>query len=618
MHHNASNIDGTGYRPDIDGLRAVSILLVIVFHAFPPAVSGGFVGVDVFFVISGFLITRLIVSEVSSQTFSLRGFYARRVRRIFPALICVLIFTYLAGWFVLLPNDFAALGKNICSSAAFIFNLTQIRSAGYFGSDASSNPLLHIWSLGIEEQFYIFWPLFIAATLAGRRFRLAISGIALASFAINLAFTGSWPEFAFYSPLSRGWELLAGGMLSVRPRRGSHGAFDNQKSLAGICLIIGGAALLDQTSPYPGWNALLPVIGAVLLIDAPGSLINRRFLSAGPMVQLGLISYPLYLWHWPLLSYLSILRNGVPNLLENLGAVIVAVVFSWATYRFVEIPIRKSRYPVRSLALGMIVVGITGAGTMLAGGIGFRFPAEIRDIAALSPNDNRGFRTPCFLEEADASAFNETCVEQGTAPLVFLWGDSTAASLYPGLDQAREKHHFRIAQFTTAACAPVVAPDRRCGEVNTAAINFVRSSRPAVVLMQAMWNKDLNLVALHHTITMLREIGVPRIVILGPVPVWKRTLPNAIVNYYRLRHVIPERLSSGVAGAGNDEFMEQVAKAEGVEYISAWRALCNSDGCLATIANSADGVVTLDIVHLSNNGAAFLVDEIADRLFVFR
>jgi peptidoglycan/LPS O-acetylase OafA/YrhL len=618
MHSNASNIGSTGYRPDIDGLRAVSILLVVAFHAFPPAVSGGFVGVDVFFVISGFLITRIIVSELSAGTFSLKRFYARRIRRIFPALICVLIFTYLAGWFVLLPNDFAALGKNIGSGAAFIFNLTQIRAAGYFASDASSNPLLHLWSLGIEEQFYIFWPLFIAATFASRRFQLAILGVALASFAANLALVGSWPEFAFYSPLSRGWELLAGGLLSVRHMRGGDGTFDNLKSLAGIGLIVGGAALLDQTSSYPGWHALLPVIGAVLLIDAPGSIINRRFLSARPMVQLGLISYPLYLWHWPLLSYLSIVRNGSPNLLENLGAVIVAVVLAWATYRFVELPIRNSRYAVRGLALGMIVVGVTGAGTMLAAGVAFRFPAEVRDIAAISPNDNWGFRYPCFLETGDASAFTESCIERGTGPLLFLWGDSTAASLYPGLDKARAKHDFRIAQFTTAACAPVVAPDRRCGEVNNAAINFVRSSRPAVVLMTAMWNKELNLVALHNTITMLREIGVPRIVILGPVPVWKRTLPNTIVNYYRLRHVIPERLSWGVAGAGNDEFMEQVAKAEGVEYISAWRALCNSDGCLATVGNSADGVVTLDIIHLSNNGAIFLVNEIAEKLFVFR
>jgi peptidoglycan/LPS O-acetylase OafA/YrhL len=617
MHSNASNTS-TVYRPDIDGLRAVSILLVVVFHAFPPAVSGGFVGVDVFFVISGFLITKIIVSELSAGTFSLGGFYARRVRRIFPALICVLIFTYLAGWLVLLPNDFATLGKNIASGAAFIFNLTQIRAAGYFASDASANPVLHLWSLGIEEQFYIFWPLFVAATFAGRRFQLAISAIALASFAANLALVGSWPEFAFYSPMTRGWELLAGGLLSVRHMRGSTGGFDNAKSLAGICLIVGGAALLNERSSYPGWNALLPVIGAVLLIDAPGSIISRRFLSARPMVQLGLISYPLYLWHWPLLSYLSIVRNGTPNLLENLGAVVVAVGLASATYRFVEVPIRKSRYAVRNLALGMIVVGVTGAGTLLAAGVGFRFPAEVREIATLSPNNNLGFRPPCFQENPDASAFNATCIEQGAGPLVFLWGDSTAAALYPGLDKARAKHGFRIAQFTTAACAPVVAPDRRCGEVNNAAIDFVRSSRPAVVLMQAMWNKELNLAALHDTITMLRQIGVPRIVILGPVPVWKRTLPNTIVNQYRLRHVIPERLSWGVAGEGNDAFMEQVAKAEGVEYISAWRALCNSDGCLATVGNSADGVVTLDIVHLSNNGAIFLVNEIADRLFVFR
>jgi hypothetical protein len=221
-----------------------------------------------------------------------------------------------------------------------------------------------------------------------------------------------------------------------------------------------------------------------------------------------------------------------------------------------------------------------------------------------------GFRYPCFLEDADASAFNETCIEQGAGPLLFLWGDSSAATLYPGLNEIQKKYDFRIAQFTTAACAPILTPDRRCGIINTTAMNFIRSSRPAVVLMDAMWDKNLDLVAFHNTIQLLRETGTHRIVIVGPVPVWKRTLPNAIINHYRLWHVIPERLSSGVAGAGNDDFMEQIAKSEGVEYISAWQALCNADGCLATVGNSADDVVTLDIVHLSNRGAVFLVNKI--------
>jgi hypothetical protein len=264
----------------------------------------------------------------------------------------------------------------------------------------------------------------------------------------------------------------------------------------------------------------------------------------------------------------------------------------------------------------MVFIAVAGASTMLASGLSFRFPAKVRDIATISPTNNSGFRYPCFLENAGPSELSQTCIEQGSGPLLFLWGDSTAAALYPGLVEIQKKYEFRIAQFTKTACAPVLGSNGNCGNINTAVLNFVRVSRPSIVLMQAIWdNITLQPVELHTTVNLLREAGVRRIVIVGPVPTWKRSLPNAIVNHYRLWRMIPERLSSGVFGEGSDDFMEQIAKSEGVEYISAWRALCNAEGCLATVGESADDVVTLDKMHLSNKGSRFLVNKIADRLF---
>jgi peptidoglycan/LPS O-acetylase OafA/YrhL len=602
------------YRPDIDGLRAISILLVVAFHAFPDYVTGGFVGVDAFFVISGFLITKIILSECASGKFSLRAFYARRILRIFPALICVLTITYVVGWLILLPDDLSVLGKNIAGGAAFVFNLLQMRTAGYFATDATLNPVLHLWSLGIEEQFYIFWPLLIMALAGGRWLRMATLGIAGVSFIINLILTAQSHELAFYSPLTRAWELLAGGMLADRYIRTGSGGFDDIKALVGISLLIGAAVLLNSATLFPGWRAAFPVVGTVLLIDAEQSFLNRRLLTTKSMVWLGLISYPLYLWHWPLLSYLAILRNGTPNLLENWVAVVVAVFLAWATFRFIEFPIRRIKRPVRWLALGMTAIGTVGVFTMLAAGFPFRFPEEIREIAALSSKGNTGFRYPCFLEAGTPSELSDTCIESGPGPVIFLWGDSTAAALYPGLAEVVKNGNRRVAQFTAAGCAPVLELNLHCDDFNKAVISFIGASRPDIVLMHAMWERGDISEKLHSTIKILRNIGVPRIVVIGPVPVWKRTLPNALINYYRLNHIIADRLTGGVSGQANDEWMESIAKNEGVEYISAWRSLCNSDGCITTTGKSAKDVVTFDTVHLTNSGSAFLMKSLSDSL----
>ena len=286
---------------------------------------GGFIGVDVFFVISGFLITRIILTRVDAGTFSFADFYARRVRRIFPALVVVLTATYLVGWFALLPDQFVLLGENIAAGVAFAANLFQLRQTGYFAPAAADNPLLHLWSLGVEEQFYIFWPpviLLLSSTAIRSRW---IAVIALVSFALSLSIFFGYQTVAFYSPLTRAWELLAGGLLAhvvlARKSDGWSEPFGLYLALLGLAAIVGPALLMDRNSTFPGLYALLPVFGAVLLIATPNSAVNKMLLSNRAMVWIGLISYPLYLWHWPVLSYLGILRNGVPNVMEIWAAV---------------------------------------------------------------------------------------------------------------------------------------------------------------------------------------------------------------------------------------------------------------------------------------------------------
>ena len=612
--------NAASYRPDIDGLRAVSVLLVVGYHAQFWPVSGGFIGVDVFFVISGFLITRIILEQLQAGSFSFSEFYSRRVRRIFPALIVVLAACYVIGWFLLLPDGFALLGRSTAAGVAFVSNLFQLRQTGYFAPDAAENPLLHLWSLGIEEQFYIFWPPLLLLISGATRRSAGITALAAASFGVSMMIFIGYKEWSFYSPIPRAWELLAGGIVANRQIHGPPNRAwqfpqrDNLQASIGILAILGAAIFLTKASLFPGLYALLPVLGAVLIIVSPNSAVNRILLSSRPMVLIGLISYPLYLWHWPLLSYLGILRAGNPNLLEIWAAVIIAILLSWLTFRFAEIPLRRKPNTVPGLAFALLTLSVVGITTAIGSGFLFRFPAEIRDVAQIPQQSNAGFRDECFLE-APGARLGANCIELGDKPLLFVWGDSTAAALYPGLKYAQETVPFRLAHFAAPGCAPILAARVNCDAVNNLVFGFLKSSHPQIVLLHAMWDRSDDLDKLQETIGQLKALNVPRIVILGPVPLWKRSLPHALINYYRFRHVMADRIAAGVSGAGDDEKMEKFSRAAGVEYISAWRVLCNPEGCLTRVGPTATDVVTTDIVHLSDAGSRFLVEAIEPNLF---
>ncbi|MGM4886330.1 acyltransferase family protein [Tardiphaga sp. 11_C7_N12_6] len=602
------------YRPDIDGLRAISILLVLGSHSWPAFVPGGFIGVDIFFVISGFLITGIILRQDAEGSFSLSKFYARRVRRIFPALIVVMSVTYAIGWAILLPSDFISLGENMVAGAMFASNLLQLKAVNYFAAGAAYNPLLHIWSLGVEEQFYIFWPLALLLVKGRRSLIVAIAVITTASFALSVVqVIGRQEQIAFFSPLSRAWELMAGAALAaIHIRKAT--AFSvpgNLKAAIGFGLITVGALMIDKSSRFPGWNALFPVIGAVLLLDAPNASI-AAMLRARPMVAIGLISYPLYLWHWPLLSFLATIRSGSPTELEIAGTLCAAFGLAWATYRWIETPIKQSPSAIGYLSAGLVAAGLAGIATVWDNGMSWRFPIEVRDIASLRPATNPGFRKACFLPpEEGPAAFGPSCIEEGGKPLIMLWGDSTAAALYPGLQSIQQAGSFRIAQFTASSCPPIlgleVSERRSCPEINAHVLQLVAEAHPTTVLLHALWDTDQDLKGLVDTLAALRALQVPRIVIVGPVPMWKRGLPETILSYYRVHHIIPTRISKGVSGIDRDEKMRSLAAKLGVTYISAWHTLCDHHGCVASTDATPAGITTLDTAHLSAAGAEFLM-----------
>lgn len=427
------------YRPDIDGLRTIAVMGVVIFHAFPSMLSGGFVGVDIFFVISGYLITTIINNSIKERRFSIVDFYSRRINRIFPALILVLVTVIAFSWFVLLPSDLKALGKHVAGGMGFAQNIVLYKEAGYFDASAISKPLLHLWSLGVEEQFYLTLPILaLAFSLKPRYFPFAIVIIALASFGISLHNSYANPEAAFYLPASRAWELLIGGLIAtfyIRPSLSI--LLSNILSIAGTILICVAMVGIDEGMRFPGWAALAPTIGAAMIIIAgPQAIVNRAVLSSKPFVLIGLISFPLYLWHWPLLSIAWLI--DAPGRFERLALIALAVILSVATYRLVEMPAKKfTRKGMLSVCLLLIglVLAASGFAIYKSGGLPER--ESIRKYAEMdkelewkySTNDlcKATFGKPDYLDEW------MFCYTNSKAPSVILIGNSFANHLYPGL-----------------------------------------------------------------------------------------------------------------------------------------------------------------------------------------
>ena len=446
------------YRADIDGLRAIAVLSVVAFHAFPSWMKGGFIGVDIFFVISGFLISAIIFQNLNSGTFHLREFYTRRINRIFPALLLVLIASYTFGWFALLDEEYKQLGKHIAAGAGFISNLVLSNEAGYFDNAAETKPLIHLWSLGIEEQFYLVWPLFLWFAWK-LNFNLLIIIIAAISFYLNINAMNTDIVSTFYSPQTRFWELLCGSLLAwaslckedtfaiIETKLGWIASFSdykntrlNRKTLSTICSIIGflcltfGFCYISNQFKFPGFWALIPVLGTVsIILSGPGAWFNRAILSNKLVVWFGLISFPLYLWHWPLLSFARIVESETPSYFIRISAVIVAIVLAWLTYKFVEHPIRSrknSKLTVVGLVALMITIGAFGYHVFKKNGLSFRQASKAHYLIEGLGEDDPTLHSECMKKYGLRDKIRYCQVSTSKKPNIAIIGDSHAAALY--------------------------------------------------------------------------------------------------------------------------------------------------------------------------------------------
>lgn len=456
------------YRPDIDGLRAVAILLVIFFHAIPEALPAGFIGVDIFFVISGYLITGILLKDMKGRDFSYLHFYARRFRRIIPALILVLISILLLGWFFLLSKEYSNVARNVVAGATFTTNLILLRQAGYFDWSAEFNPLLHLWSLGIEEQFYLLWPP-VLLFIYKRSRRLATWTLLLLviSFGLNVYFVPEYESKVFYLLPTRFWELLVGCLLATTEASSkvTSKSFGNTRSIAGAIILAAALFFIDKREHYPGWWALMPTVSAFLIISAgPYTLLNRTMLSNKPVVLVGLISYPLYLWHWPLLSIARIVEGKLSNTFA-LGILGLSAILALLTWKFIELPAQlklfqhyhktqRDKYYV-TLALALIfTVSFFGLLVVYRDGFPGRYP---KYESALKQLDQLSFEDT--LKAADcknAYGLQESvCSQSGPNPSIAIIGDSHAMQLFPGMSLIANKRGQNIILLAMGACPPL-------------------------------------------------------------------------------------------------------------------------------------------------------------------
>ncbi|MCF4995670.1 acyltransferase family protein [Pseudomonas syringae] len=490
-----------GNRRDIDGLRALAVIPVVLFHFGFSAFSGGFVGVDVFFVISGFLITSILFREISAQRFSFIDFWARRARRIIPALTVVMVATLALGWLLLTAKDFSELGRTVRYQSLFISNILFMREDGYFQPASDLKPLLHTWSLAVEEQYYIFFPLLMALLMRYvRHWRWVLFAVLLVSFGLNIGYIERRPEFAFFSLPTRAWELLCGAMLAVTPapRQAIRPWVYQLVGVAGLAAVLLAVFTFDKTTVFPGWAALLPVLGTTALIwsGAQGKTWAGQMLSLPALVWVGLLSYSLYLWHWPVYVYANAISIDGIQPLEAAGWIALALSLAWLSLRYVELPFREKRLLASRkavLAGGFAAIAalvVSGSAIRSADGIPQRLTGKALEYAQ-SREWNAG-QMKCMLVTSDKK-LDKACLVGGNRDVPatrLFWGDSHAAALLPAIENNANRDGRPVWLYSMSACPPILSDDprQRCKDFNEQTMARVRSLGIKDVVLASNWS----------------------------------------------------------------------------------------------------------------------------------
>lgn len=537
------------YRPDIDGLRAMAILGVLIYHLDPQMLPGGFVGVDVFFVISGFLISALIDRDLKSGTFSIARFYERRIRRIIPALFAMICAVLAASWILLLPADLVALGKSVRYAVMALPNIHFQRiTDDYFNESVSQVPLLHTWSLGVEEQFYLAFPLLLWAfyrCIKSRTTRLIpLSLIFLASLAASARMVPLDPTRAFYLLPFRAWEMLLGTLLALGGLPALRGWMQNVAGVAGMGLIVGSMLFFDGSIPFPGLSALLPCSGAALLIwsGIQSGAWTCRFLTLKPMVFVGLISYSLYLWHWPLIALVK--YSSAYSGIAVPGVFAVSLALGYLSWRWIERPFRNPQLGSRARVFalwGTASIVLLGSDFWIGRNEGFasRFSPQVVRLLSFKEKppywtESRTDRSPHNVRVFGAS---------GVAPTFALWGDSHGTALLPGLEAAARAEGKSFRKYGLGALAPIAGVVQASDRDALANLEYSQA-----VLDQLLADQSIRTVILHARWSLYNkgqnELGKTQ---GAPLRGQSSATPEALESFYaaRIRETVDKLLAAG-------------------------------------------------------------------------
>nr|WP_255372379.1 acyltransferase family protein [Duganella sp. CF517] len=626
----------------MDGLRAVAVLAVILFHCWPLWFVSGFVGVDIFFVISGYLITSILLTQLEAGTFSLFDFYSRRVRRIFPALLVMMAATLAVAWYILLRGEFRQVGTHVAAGGGFIANLVLWFESGYFDNSGATKPLLHLWSLGVEEQFYFLWPLILWAVMRKRlNFALVMGLVFAASMAVNLGTVYDNPTAAFYSPLSRFWELMTGGVGAYlhlhRPAWS-----DQQKriaSIAGALLMVASFSLITPQTVFPGWAALLPVSATFLLIMAgPATPINRVVLGNWLATRIGLISYPLYLWHWPLLSFAYIIYGEKPSYQLKIALMAGAVALAWLTYRLVEVPLRgvaSKRRVVGGLTAGMVVMASLGI-AVGAGALRERIDVHGSDVYLNALNDFE-FPGQRFTPLRHNGIVFQQLAADAPGKTVFI-GDSLVQQYGPQMEQLTASAPLRynkVVFATAGGCPPILNAIRlplirfpQCRKAIAAAYDLASQPDVTTVVIGAAWHvhfsgynneieydtgngklsfpsdaaHELAYASFAQTVRHLRLLGKRVFIVLQPPSgtmydprnMYQGSRFNSI---HPLPRIAPLKLDKFLAdNASTRARLQGIAAANGAHVIDPSRYLCKDNEC--PVLDAAGAPIYTDPLHM--------------------
>lgn len=613
------------YRADIDGLRAIAVLPVVLFHAGLTPLTGGFAGVNVFFVISGYLITKIIYSEIQNKQFSIAVFYQKRADRLFPVLISVLLVVGITGYLASPPSEYKSILKSIFSAGTFTSNIFFWKTQDYFSASAFTLPLLHTWSLGVEEQFYIFFPIYLIIAHKLKLIKQAVILALIASFSLSVVFIEKSTSATFYLLPFRAWELMVGscialGMIpTIRSKRTA-----NYLAVTGTALLAFTYFSFSKDTLFPGYNAIYPTLGAALIIlsGEQGDSFISKILKHGPLVLTGKSSYSIYMWHWPIFVFYGLIFDYPDSNLEKILLVALALAVGFLSWKYIEgltrgklakLSFRKTAFISISAFSPILIICIMG---IMSAGMPWRVGAASQQVEKFS-HDYSAYRKTCHLDDKFYRQYSDTCIlgSPNTQPDTIVWGDSHGVEIAAALAEHFEKTNRSLRQITYSSCTPAIGIDqigrKNCKQHNSDTLSKILADTSIKnIILLAYYSSDLKKFSAFEqgysaTVDALSASG-KKVVVSYALPQTVANAPTILARRLMFYSDLKSTQSTEQFIQKNKlsfELVDKLSTKDNIISVRSYQAFCNNE-CLL---GDDQGIYFFDGHHLSMYGARKLV-----------